>query len=126
MTAEQPRLLMIYNADGGLFAMVSDAVHKVLSPSTYPCSLCAITYGATRMKGEWRAYIERLPFAVTFHHRDDFAAAWPDARVALPAILFERSGRLQELVTAAELDEVPDVTALMALLDERLAQLQRV
>ena len=78
------------------------------------------------MKSEWRAYIERLPFAVTFHHRDDFAAAWPDARFALPAILIERSGRLQELVTAAELDEVPDVTALMALLDERLAQLQRV
>ena len=75
MTAEQPRLLMIYNADGGLFAMVSDAVHKVLSPSTYPCSLCAITYGATRMKSEWRAYIERLPLAVTFHHRDDFAGA---------------------------------------------------
>ena len=126
MTAEQPRLLMIYNADGGLFAMVSDAVHKAVSPRTYPCSLCAITYGAVTMKSEWRRYVERLSAQVTFHHRDDFAKAWPELHFALPAILIENDGCLSELVSARDLSSIASVTELTALLDARLAQAQRV
>ncbi|ANY21293.1 hypothetical protein A6F68_02804 [Tsuneonella dongtanensis] len=126
MTAEHPHLLMVYNADGGVFAMVSDAVHKVLSPDTYPCSLCMITYGAVSMKREWRVYLERLPARVTFHHRDDFAAAWPGARFELPVILRESGGQLSMLVSASELDAVETVEQLSALVDARLAQPQRV
>ena len=126
MTSGQPHLLMVYNSDGGLFAMVSDAVHKVVSPRTYPCSLCAITYGAVSMKLEWRRYLERLPAQVTFHHRDDFAGAWPEARFALPAILIENDGCLSELVSARDLDSIVTVAELTALVDARLAQVQRV
>lgn len=123
MASDRTHLLMVYNADGGLFAMVSDAVHKVLSPATYPCSLCAVTYGAVSMRGEWRDYLADLDAKVTFHHRDDFALAWPDARFALPVILVEQGGTLSKLVPAAELDRV--VTELIAVVGERLAQLQR-
>ncbi|MFN6935418.1 MAG: hypothetical protein ACK4NZ_09720 [Tsuneonella sp.] len=126
MTSGQPHLLMVYNADGGLFAMVSDAVHKVVSPRTYPCSLCAITYGAVSMKSEWRRYLERLPAQITFHHRDDFAEAWPEALFALPAILIESDSRLSELVSARDLDSIASVSELTALVDARLAQAQRV
>lgn len=126
MTSGQPHLLMVYNADGGLFAMVSDAVHKVVSPRTYPCSLCAITYGAVSMKSEWRRYLDGLPAKVTFHHRNDFADAWPEARFALPAILIESDGLLSELVGARDLDSIVTVAELTALVDARLAQVQRV
>lgn len=126
MTSGQPHLLMVYNADGGLFAMVSDAVHKAVSPRTYPCSLCAITYGAVSMKSEWRRYLERLPAQVTCHHRDDFAKAWPEALFALPAILIESDGCLSELVSARDLGSIASVAELTALLDARLAQAQRV
>lgn len=126
MTVKKPRVLMVYNADGGLFAMVSDAVHKVLSPATYPCSLCAITYGPVSMKREWRRFLEELPARVTFHHRDDFAADWPEAEFALPAILHEVGGALSELVSAGELDAAKSVAELSALVRERLGQLQRV
>jgi hypothetical protein len=37
-------LLFVYNADAGLVTGLLDTLHKVLSPSTYSCSLCAITY----------------------------------------------------------------------------------
>ena len=36
-------LIFIYNANGGIFSAMADAAHKLVSPETYPCSLCAIT-----------------------------------------------------------------------------------
>jgi hypothetical protein len=117
MRAKRPHLVMVYNADGGLFSALGDAAHKLLSPATYPCSLCAITYGAARMKREWRDYLARLGAEITFHHRDDFAAAWPDARFAFPVILMKADGQLAELVTARALDAIRDVAQLTALID---------
>ena len=86
------RLLFVYNADGGVVNGLVDAVHKIVSPATYPCSLCAITYGKLAMEPQWRAWLKGLSVPAAFHHRDDFAAAYPDARVRLPAVLIERDG----------------------------------
>lgn len=33
-----------------------DAAHKLISPATYSCSLCALTYGAVSMKRSWAAW----------------------------------------------------------------------
>ena len=57
------RLVFVYNADGGRLAGLKDMFHKILSPSTYPCSLCAVTYGATSMQPQWRAQKNPLPAA---------------------------------------------------------------
>jgi len=51
------RLVIVYNANAGLMAGVMDSVHKIVSPSTYPCQLCAVTYGLTSMRKEWRAFL---------------------------------------------------------------------
>lgn len=116
MTTGAPdTLIMVYNADGGVFAALSDAVHKLVSPATYPCSLCAVSYGALAMRGEWRAFLDSLPMAKRFHHRDDFRAAWPGLDIALPAILMQRGHAPPALLLdAATLDALPDLAALIA------------
>ncbi len=38
-------LIFVYNANSDLFSTVTDFAHKILSPSTYQCQLCALTYG---------------------------------------------------------------------------------
>lgn len=117
-----PTLMFVYNADGGIFSAVSDAVHKLLSPATYPCSLCAVSYGAVAMRPEWRAFLESLPQAKTFHHRDDFRRAYPGLNIALPAILLASAGRPPEILVDAEtLDRQPDIEALIATVADRLA-----
>lgn len=122
MTAS-PTLILVYNADGGIFAAVSDAVHKLISPATYPCSLCAVSYGAVGMRSEWRAFLESLPYATTFHHRDDFRRAYPSLNIALPAILLASEGQPPEVLVDAEtLDRQPDVGALIATVADRLAR----
>lgn len=110
------RLILIYNADGGIVQGIMDSVHKTLSPATYPCSLCAITYGAFTMDRRWRAWLKALPVPVVFYHKDDS----PYRDVALPVVLAERAGQVETLVTAARLNTLDSVDALIAEIEQAL------
>jgi hypothetical protein len=117
------RLILIYNADAGLLNAVKDTVHKVLRPETYPCSLCALTYGWFAMHSDWRRFLFRLPMEKVFLHRNETAKALPGIEVDAPAILLDTGdGEPQELVSAAELNAMQHRQTLMALLLERLRQ----
>ena len=117
-----PRLLFVYNADGGLLPGLKDLFHKLLSPATYPCSLCAITYGAAQMRPEWQHFVRELPVPVEFLHRDEFGRAYPLAPPArLPAaFLVSAAGELSPFIQAEEMDAT-DLNGLMALVRARLA-----
>jgi hypothetical protein len=115
-------LLFVYNADEGIAAALFDAAHKLVSPGTYACSLCAITYGAVAMRPAWRRWLRARPFATHFHHRQDFARAHPGWRdLALPAVLAERAGTMSLLLSADALAGIADVPALIAAIERRLA-----
>ncbi|MDQ2769542.1 MAG: hypothetical protein M3Y54_03465 [Bacteroidota bacterium] len=117
------RLLFVYNADGGRLAGLKDMFHKILSPSTYPCSLCAITYGATAMRPEWGAFIRALPVPVSFPHRDEFRRDYPQwAAHPLPAAFaVGTDGTLTPFIEAPELDAA-DLNGLMQLVREQVAR----
>lgn len=110
------RLIFVYNADGGIAQGIMDSVHKTLSPSTYPCSLCAITYGAFTMDPRWRAWLKALPVPSVLYHKDD--SPYPD--LALPVVLVERSGQVATLVSAERLDKLASVDALIAEIEAQL------
>lgn len=115
------RLLFVYNADSGPLAGLKDLFHKILSPATYPCSLCAITYGATAVRLEWQQFIRTLPVPVEFLHRDEFLRTHPQwARHPLPAALaVAENGELTPFIEAPEMDTA-DLSELMALVQQRL------
>lgn len=114
------RLVFVYNADAGIAAALLDMVHKIAAPATYPCSLCGITYGAVAMRREWRDWLKRLAVTPAFYHRQDFRTAYPDAADwPLPLVAVDRDG-LTPLVSASELDALPDLGALIVLLETRL------
>jgi hypothetical protein len=124
ISADPPaRLILVYNAKGGIFNMAADAVHKLVSPQTYPCSLCALSYGPLAMHQAWRKALAALPVPVLFYHKDDFPAAFPGLQITLPAILLGQ-GANQPLVLlrSDELDDLPSLDALIALLHARLAE----
>ena len=115
------RLLFVYNADGGRLAGLKDLFHKILSPATYSCSLCAVTYGATSMRPEWQQFIKDLPMPVDFLYRDEFVRDFPQHRTQpLPAAFaVAETGELTPFIQAAELNAA-DLNELMQLVQERL------
>jgi len=110
------RLIFIYNADGGIAQGIMDSIHKTLSPASYPCSLCAITYGTFTMDRRWRDWLKALPVPSLFYHKDD--TPYPD--VDLPVVLVERGGQVETIVSAERLGTLPSVDALIAEIETRL------
>jgi hypothetical protein len=115
------RLLMIYNAEDGLFNAINDWAHKFFTPSTYECHLCRFTYGMTGMLQPWKKFIESQPFPTEFLYRPFFRKAHPDYQdVALPLILTEKNGVLDVLLLADEIKEAGELDGLIALVRARL------
>ncbi len=115
-------LAFVYNANAGLAAGLMDTIHKTLSPATYDCQLCAVTFGAFAMKGEWRDWLKAQDWDADFYHRPDFRAAHPaHASLALPAILRRDGDVLTVLIGAEEMAKLDSVGALIAAIEARLA-----
>ncbi len=113
-------LIFVYNANAGIAAGIIDSIHKTLSPATYACDLCTITYGSIRMNPKWKAWLRAQPFESMFYHRPDFRATYPDVQVDLPAVLVTRDGSLETLVAATEFKDAASVDQLIALIESRL------
>lgn len=122
MSATPPdALIIVYNADEGLGAALFDAVHKLVRPDTYPCDLCAITYGAVAMRGEWRDWLKAQPFLTEFYHKQDFIRAYPLlSTMALPAILRRDGDTLTLLIGAGDMRADMHVRGLIAALEAAL------
>ncbi|ODT01342.1 MAG: hypothetical protein ABS49_01710 [Erythrobacter sp. SCN 62-14] len=122
MAQTSATLILIYNADGGWLNALGDMVHKLASPATYPCSLCALTYGAVAMRRQWRRFLTELGMPTLFLYRDEFRRDLDCSDIALPAILLaQEAGEPELLVSAAELNNLPDLDALIAMTRARLS-----
>ena len=88
MQMQRPRLVFVYNADSGLFNTMADIGHKIFSPGTYACDLCALTHGYFSERREWRTFIDSLTISCEFLHRDEFVRSNPEQKnLAYPVVL---------------------------------------
>ena len=69
-SVEDKELIFIYNAKSGLVNEMIDFAHKIVSPGTYDCNLCAMSYGTFTKKKRWSDYINSLPIKSTFRYKD--------------------------------------------------------
>ena len=115
MTGEPP-LLFVYNADSGLFNTLADIGHKLFSPETYECRLCALTYGLLNERKQWRDFVDALPVRCTFVHRDEFLQRYPDDATALPAVFRLLADGPAACLDAAALDACESLGQLQAMI----------
>jgi hypothetical protein len=69
---KEQKLLFVYDAGSDLFNSVTDMAHKIFSPGTYECHLCALTFGKFSIKREWKLFVESLPMESGFLHKAQF------------------------------------------------------
>ena len=116
----KPTLLFVYNADTGLFSVMTDYAHKILSPKTYPCNLCAITYGNMGMNKKWKEYIDSLTIPIDFLHRDEFLEHYDLKDTQLPAAFIKKGDDIILLIDHSEINGCTSVEELMNLVTVKI------
>jgi hypothetical protein len=115
-------LVIVWNADGGWQHVLMDSLHKVVSPGTYSCKLCQLTYGLAGPKAEWSKFLETIIGEVLIYHRDQFNKS-PIAKyfpgIELPVVLIRRSEQWQILLSKAEILELKNLNELLNELKQR-------
>ncbi len=114
-------LVFVYNANSGLFNTLTDIAHKLLSPQTYACNLCAITHTPLGMREEWKEFVEQLNIPLEFLHRDELRKQYGVEQITLPAILLKEGAHLGEWITAEEINACRSLPDLKSLIQNRLA-----
>ena len=115
------KLVFIYNAKSGIINSLIDFTHKVISPDTYECNLCAITYGTFAKKDIWEDYIESLPISSIFTYKDKILDKKLD-NVILPAVFQKKNDRFIQLISSVELNKLNNLQGLIVLLNSRLKE----
>jgi len=113
-------LIFVYNANSGVFAGLKDLIHKSVSPKTYGCNLCGLTYGGASMKQEWREFLDSLPVKVIFLHKDEFAKQYPRyAMTTYPVVFKKENGILKEFIYTDEINHQKTLDALQKLVRDK-------
>ncbi|WP_353779748.1 GTPase [Winogradskyella sp. 3972H.M.0a.05] len=107
------KLIFVYNANSGKLNALLDSGHKLFSPNTYKCQLCAITHGTFSEKKQWKQFRENTNLDMEFYHIDEFEAQYPDANFKFPIILKEELGKLTTVVSSEDFKDIEDIEALI-------------
>lgn len=113
-------LVFVYNAGSGLFNAVTDLAHKALSPRTYRCQLCALTYSTFRMRESWKQFLRTLDEPLEFLHADELESLYGVSGVPLPAVFRREGTRLELLIESEAINACRDLEELKRLCEERL------
>ncbi len=113
------KLIFVYNANSDLFSSLKDVVHKMVSPNTYQCNLCKITYGPLSMKEKWKKFVETLKIETDFLHKDEFFEIYPENKEKLPAIFLKEKG-LKRLASKKEIDSCKNEEELIKLIKSKI------
>ena len=119
----QQKLIFVYNANSGKRNAILDSMHKVLSPSTYACNLCDITFGTFTENKVWKHFRESSPHEMLFLHKDefdrDYASKFGHA-FEFPIVLVEGEKGLEVLIPKNEMNSLKSAENLIQLIEARI------
>ncbi len=103
------KIIFVYNADSGKMNAMIDSVHKMVSPSTYDCSLCAITFGIVSEDELWKSFRASTKHELIFYHRDEFEKQFRSKwlpKYDFPVVLAEVDNSLEVFIPSEVLNEL--------------------
>ncbi len=123
MRSMQPdTILFVYNAKSGLINGAKDYLHKIVSPKTYACNLCALTYDGSIMSAQWKKFIKGLLFPYEFLHKDEFEKKYK-INEPLPAIFLVQGKSLITFMSAKEINACKTIEELISLVNNKIEKL---
>lgn len=121
---QDKRVLFVYNADSSLLNQVGDLIHKTISPKTYQCNLCGLTYSGVSMKKDWSDFINSLPVRSEFLHKDEFLKQYPEIKdVTFPIVFIGENNSLAGFISTQEINQQNDLEKLKVLVKEKVLKI---
>ena len=118
---DDKEIIFVYNAKSGFVNDLVDFAHKILSPGTYECNLCFITYGTFTMKKKWVNYIESLPINSIFTNQDKISNN-EMMNVKFPAVFFRDGLEIKELISSNQINDLNQLEQLIIIIDKKLKE----
>lgn len=116
------KLIFVYNANSGIGHMLLDVAHKIFSPKTYNCNLCALTFDTFSENKIWKDFRTQNNIEMVFLHIDDFEEKYKTTAYTYPIILTENTDGLKIVLSAESIDALRSVNALITILKPKLRQ----
>lgn len=116
--SKNTKLIFVYNANSGKLNAFFDTLHKKISPSTYQCNLCQLTYGSFTEMPEWKSFRENFSGEMEFLHIDEFEKKYPKAGSYPVVYQVTDSGNLEVLLNTEQVDHFKNLQELIAFFED--------
>ena len=120
----EEKIHFVYNANDDFFSMVGDFIHKSFSSKTYPCDLCALSYGVFSKKQKWVDYLNSLEYGYTFIYKNESNTLLKFVD-SYPTILYQFEDDVKVLATKFEISKCNNVDDLISLLNNKVIELKK-
>ena len=107
------KLIFVYNADSGLVNTLMDIGHKAISPNTYECKLCDLTFGVFKEHKQWKEFRESSDTEMEFLHRDEFEQKYTRQEFEYPVVLQQEDNDLRVAITQSQLNQIQTLDKLI-------------
>ena len=115
------KLIFIYNASDDLPSISFDFIHKIISPSTYQCNLCNVTYGNVSMHKEWKEYIESFPLEIEFLYKNNYSQYYKNLKINEFPVAYKYNGNsYQVFISKKEFDLCHDLDDLIRIMNQKI------
>ncbi|WP_010523318.1 hypothetical protein [Aquimarina agarivorans] len=108
-------LLFVYKASSDFWSKKIDLAHKILSPNTYACSLCALTHGNFGETDNWKSFSASAKLPMEFIYKDEFEKRFLNKNITYPVIFSMNKGKtkLVEVISSDALAKLNTVEELI-------------
>jgi len=115
------KLIFIYNASDDLISVSFDFIHKIVSPSTYQCSLCKITYGNVSMHDKWKEYIYNSNYDFEFLYKNNYLEYYKGLNIKEFPVAYKYNGNSYDVfISKKEFDSCNDLDSLIQIVNQKL------
>ena len=112
------KLIFVYNANSGKLDALFDAGHKLFSPGTYQCDLCALTFDTFTENKIWKTFRNKSKIDMEFYHIDEFEKAFPKKIFEYPIIIKQNQYTFEPFMTKKDLKKIKTVQELINIISQ--------
>ncbi len=113
------KIIFIYNAKSGKINGLLDVAHKLISPKTYSCKLCAITHDTFSENEQWKQFRKDFSLPLAFLHSDEFEKNYTITDTIYPVIFLEENQKLTVWISKHEIEQLENTKELIQLLESK-------